>query len=202
MWIQDEYCDDVNNNVACKFDGGACCNNNFVNKTTYCHTCKECAILDETSKISNFNCVEAWIGDGFCDDVNNKAECKFDFGDCCNNNNTGKHTYCDLCNECEILNENPCVNSWFGDNYCDDYNNNEVCKFDNGDCCDLTNKITDNPDKNKYCEFCRNCIILDSDCVDSWNNDTFCDDYNNNELCKFDGGDCCKNCELVKKTLM
>ena len=147
----------------------------------------------------NFNCIDAWIGDGFSDDVNNKAECKFDFGDCCNNNNPDKHVYCDTCNECEILNEDPCVNSWFNDTYCDDYNNNELCKFDNGDCCDLTN--TNNTDKNKYCEFCRNCIISDLDCVTSWIHDGYCDDHNNKALCDWDGRDCCNETNRHSSTL-
>ena len=29
QWADDEYCDDENNNADCKYDGGACCNNNF-----------------------------------------------------------------------------------------------------------------------------------------------------------------------------
>ena len=153
----------------------------------HCDDCTEC-------KISNFTCIEAWIGDGFCDDVNNKAQCKFDFGDCCNNKNPDYDIYCYNCTECEILKEEPCVYSWFGDNYCDDYNNNELCKFDGGDCCNNTDS-----EKHKYCDTCSECLVNDQTCVDSWNNDTFCDDYNNNELCKFDGGDCCKNREFVKK---
>jgi trypsin len=29
QWADDQYCDDENNNADCKYDGGACCNNNF-----------------------------------------------------------------------------------------------------------------------------------------------------------------------------
>ena len=28
-----------------------------------------------------------------------------------------------------------CADSWIGDNYCDDENNNAACQFDGGDCC-------------------------------------------------------------------
>ena len=28
-------------------------------------------------------CITSWIGDSFCDDENNVAECEFDGGDCC-----------------------------------------------------------------------------------------------------------------------
>ena len=35
-----------------------------------------------------------WIGDGYCDDVNNNEECQWDGGDCCGDNvNT---QYCDF----------------------------------------------------------------------------------------------------------
>ena len=27
--------------------------------------------------------IPSWIGDGFCDDINNNPECNFDGGDCC-----------------------------------------------------------------------------------------------------------------------
>ena len=38
--------------------------------------------------------VDNWVGDDYCDDENNKAECKFDGGDCCNNSKPGWNTYC------------------------------------------------------------------------------------------------------------
>ena len=40
-WEKDGFCDDVNNNCGCEWDGGDCCGDNV--KTTYC---KECACLD------------------------------------------------------------------------------------------------------------------------------------------------------------
>jgi hypothetical protein len=27
-----------------------------------------------------------WLGDGFCDDINNNEDCGFDYGDCCGSN--------------------------------------------------------------------------------------------------------------------
>ena len=41
-WIGDAYCDDINNNVACNFDGGDCCGSNV--NTEYC---LECLCLEE-----------------------------------------------------------------------------------------------------------------------------------------------------------
>ena len=36
QWSVDNWCDDENNNVACNFDGGACCNNDFPGWDAYC----------------------------------------------------------------------------------------------------------------------------------------------------------------------
>ena len=45
-----------------------------------------------------------WQGDGYCDDVNNDADCEFDGGDCCGDDvNTN---YCTAC-ECLEPNEQP-----------------------------------------------------------------------------------------------
>ena len=41
-----------------------------------------------------------WIGDGFCDDVTNNANCHFDGGDCC-----GLNVNTDWCTECQCLND-------------------------------------------------------------------------------------------------
>ena len=51
--IDDGYCDAVNNNEECKWDGGDCCGSN--------------------EKMSNF----------ICNDESNTEECKWDGGDCC-----------------------------------------------------------------------------------------------------------------------
>ena len=42
-----------------------------------------------------------YIGDGYCDDGNNKLECNFDQGDCC-----GHKVNKDYCKECTCY-ENP-----------------------------------------------------------------------------------------------
>ena len=36
-WISDGSCDDINNNVQCKFDGGDCCGFNVLKQ--YCFEC-------------------------------------------------------------------------------------------------------------------------------------------------------------------
>ena len=37
-----------------------------------------------------------WIGDGFCDDLNNNKDCEFDGGDCCGF--SAKKVFCVKCN--------------------------------------------------------------------------------------------------------
>ena len=37
--------------------------------------------------------VEAYVGDGYCDDYNNSADCNYDGGDCC----YGSHGLCEDC---------------------------------------------------------------------------------------------------------
>ena len=103
---------------------------------------------------------ESWfaeyIGDGYCDDMNNVEDCQYDGGDCC-----GPDIYTDYCVECICYEssfsssgttstpsscESPLVN-FVGDGSCDDENNNEGCQFDGGDCCG-PNVLTD------YCTEC------------------------------------------------
>ena len=36
-WKNDKWCDDINNNEACGWDGGACCNNSQSNWDNYCY---------------------------------------------------------------------------------------------------------------------------------------------------------------------
>ena len=40
--------------------------------------------------------IENWIGDGFCDDLNNNKDCEFDGGDCCGL--SAKKVFCVKCN--------------------------------------------------------------------------------------------------------
>ena len=90
-WIDDGYCDDHNNKPACQWDGRDCCGvtNPNTKKNLYCNTCTEC----ESS-----GCIGDWIGDGYCDDNNNKIACNFDDGDCCSSNNNDWNKYCIECN--------------------------------------------------------------------------------------------------------
>ena len=42
-----------------------------------------------------------WIGDGYCDDINNNPECSYDGGDCC-----GPAVNTQWCSECQCIDEN------------------------------------------------------------------------------------------------
>merc|ERR1719277_2296636 len=87
-WEGDGWCDDGNNNAGCSFDGGDCCGDDV--KTDYCTAC-ECleepstttTATEEPTNGTTGGCVDNWIGDDYCDDMNNNPECNFDGGDCC-----------------------------------------------------------------------------------------------------------------------
>merc|ERR1711962_565907 len=150
-WLGDNYCDDDTNNAACKWDGGDCCNNDNLNWKKYCKVC-ECLDPDESAGTCE---KPRWIGDTYCDDATNNAACKWDGGDCCNNDNPDWKRDCKIC-ECLDPDESPgtCEKpGWIGDTYCDDETNNAACNWDGGDCCN-----NDNPDWKEYCTVCE-CII-------------------------------------------
>ena len=104
-WIGDAYCDDENNNMDCSYDGGDCCGCN-VN----IEVCNVCVCLDPNASGGSTTCPPttttaggctgiggdpSWIGDAYCDDINNNMDCSYDGGDCCGCNvNT---QYCSVC---------------------------------------------------------------------------------------------------------
>ena len=78
-------------------------------------SCSECAChLIETCAAG----YHPLVGNGFCDDGTNIAECEYDGGDCCSNPNM------------------------VGNGFCNDETNHLGCNYDGGDCC-LMNVNTD-----------------------------------------------------------
>ena len=92
--IANGKCDNVNNFPTCSYyDGGDCRPPNITNWPGCPHN-------------------PALIGDGTCDDhLKTKAECNYDFPDCCPNHES------------------------VGDGECNPENLNDLCMNDGGDCC-------------------------------------------------------------------
>jgi len=165
-------------------------------EAVYKCNCQGCACSSKqvVSKACTGSCgLAAYKGDGFCDDANNNCGCEYDEGDCCGP--TVSKKYCKAC-KCidpgfKVKHYTGCgKDAYKGDGVCDDHNNNPGCEYDGGDCCA---KSLGSAVKTTYCHKC--------ECLDpnpkpkcknpSYKGDGVCDDVNNNELCEFDGGDCC-----------
>jgi hypothetical protein len=262
----------------CSYDGGDCCGCNV--QTDYCDvcgcldpngsgggtTCPQTTIgttnpttgttnpttgpTNQTTAAGGCTGTLSWIGDNYCDDINNNMDCSYDGGDCCGCN--VQTSYCDVCGcldpngsgggttcpqtttgstSTTTVTANPttgptnqttaaggCNDAWIGDNYCDDSNNNMDCSYDSGDCCGC----------NVDTSYCSVCGCLDPNgsgggttcpqtttgttnpsnaptnpttaggCTGNtgWIGDDYCDDENNNVECSYDGGDCC-GCNVV-----
>ncbi|CAM9855816.1 unnamed protein product, partial [Ascophyllum nodosum] len=92
-----------------------------------------------------------------------------------------------------------------GDSKCDNINNNEECAYDGGDCCPCINYAPLSDESyvvQRWDMFCRDprsgCldprVDMYPNCTDGVIpniGDGWCDVENNNEGCRFDGGDCC-----------
>ena len=101
-----------------------------------------------------------------------------------------------------------CFDQWLGDGYCDDENNNDVCNYDDGDCCDSTNP---NPDKYIFCDICFDTetdLCLEElykdkevpECEYQFIGDRVCNTDNNLAYCYYDGGDCDLDTDSIKTT--
>ena len=151
------------------------------------------------------------VGDGYCDDEANIAECGHDFDDCCqveNDRSLCQNCLCILSNsERQVIKDENCgsFNFYLGDGICDLAYNNAANFFDVGDCCltiqDLMcrqeiiypgNYVTSNyvtcPDNL--------CIESNNFCIPEQLGDGICQDHNNGPFCDFDLGDCCLNLSL------
>ena len=89
----------------------------------------------------------AWVGDGFCQDLTNNEECDFDGGECC-----GSCVNTKYCNDCKCVGEQigevADNNAFFSNDNCQDELNNAQCNYDGFDCCASYNR------NNEYCSQC------------------------------------------------
>ena len=100
--VQDGYCDDESNNYDCNFDGNDCCYH-CVNKDH----CRDCLCLIGTLAQDSPSSINPLIGDGYCQDGMNSAQCNFDGGDCC-----GSCVNTDYCTNCSCIGNILVDDSW------------------------------------------------------------------------------------------
>merc|ERR1712021_66323 len=180
--FNDGICDDINNNKGCSFDGGDCCDyksgwDSRCKQNNGDCTCKE-QCKDGTSGTSTEWCNQNVISQGSCESSGcSSGGVSMVCGQVCKRG----CMKCDA-NDCQDIGTNM---GNYGDNFCNDIVKNGLCDKTNAacgkeSCGDLCKKSCDQckPDPTKLCE------------KDKFN-DGVCDDLNNNEMCSFDGGDCC-----------
>ena len=98
-------------------------------------------------------CKEEWkwmIGNFYCDDFLNNANCSFDGGDCCNP--TANKEFCFECTCFEDSNCPTLLLNLVGNGYCNDETNIAGCNYDGGDCCGTCGNM----------ETCSECICYET----------------------------------------
>jgi hypothetical protein len=122
------------------------------------------------------------VGNGFCNDDTNVAECDYDGGDCCGNCVVTEH--CEDC-ACLGITSDEVTNPLVGNSLCNDETNNLNCNYDGGDCCGY----------NINSEHCTECTCFHQETclagVHPLVGDGVCNDETNIAGCNYDGGDCC-----------
>eukprot|EP00903_Cladosiphon_okamuranus_P008222 g7915.t1 len=243
--IGNGYCDQGNNKEACNYDGGDCCSCTCVAQDDDYGGCGNWAnfacidpmapcVDDDSVTVDMIDICDAGsIGNGYCDDYNNNAECAYDGGDCCSCTCDSAALGADDDYACQygfacVDPSAPCVNddditvdmlencNWvmgIGNGYCDMEMNTPECNYDGGDCCECTCEVPQTYTDDYYFYYssgrwsgCNEfaCINPESPCVDDSITvdmiencnvlsigDGYCNSRNNNELCLYDGGDCC-----------
>ncbi|CAN0440595.1 unnamed protein product, partial [Pylaiella littoralis] len=245
--IGNGYCDQDNNKAECAYDGGDCCSCTCEaadNSWDDDYSCSEFACIDPAATCVDDDDITAemvencgyvtGLGNGYCDQDNNKAECGYDGGDCCSctctvPENEWDDDYSYYCRDFACIDpEATCVDDdditaemvancgWVqgvGNGYCNQDNNNAGCGYDGGDCCSCTCTVPENEWDDDYFYGCREFACIDPEATCAEDDDItadmiencdyvrgvgngFCDESNNNALCNYDGGDCCEcTCE-------
>ena len=126
------------------------------------------------------------VGNGFCNDETNNANCNYDGGDCCvvnANTNSCSECVCHLIESC-AAGYHPLV----GNGFCNDDTNIAECDYDGGDCCGYNIN-------SEHCTEC-NCYALEicTNGIHPLVGNGLCNDDTNIVECGYDGGDCCGSC--------
>jgi hypothetical protein len=129
------------------------------------------------------------VGNGFCNDDTNVAECDFDGGDCCGCVIT---EHCEACACLDNITSGEITNPFVGNNICNDETNNLNCNYDNGDCCGYSINS----------EYCTECTCFHNETCSAgvthaFVGDGVCNDETNIAECGYDGLDCCLNHNMV-----
>jgi len=178
----DGHCDSINNNEFDGWDGGDCCHSTCKDSKYPCRQSGVChaECLDPVGTNEGCPpdiagvCISGWKGDGHCDKGNNNNRCDWDGGDCCYSTCTDSVYPCLESGVCRM----PCY---------DPYANDEECAAlpDAGQGpAKSAEEITTLKQKKPSCG-----SIPDHHL--EWVGDGHCDPVNNDELCDWDGGDCC-----------
>ncbi|CAN0304599.1 unnamed protein product [Ascophyllum nodosum] len=174
--VGDAVCDHSNNKAACAYDGGDCCECTCVDTTSNACGDEGFACIDpeapcvEDDDVTSV-CIDLYSGDGYCDSINNAAECQYD-GDTDQESALKRQqvlsAFCNTCVDAEYL--------------CDD--------FGGSACIDPDAPCVDDDDYTSAYNSLSS-INPTTGCIDSYIGDGFCDLPNNLADCQFDGGDCC-----------
>lgn len=145
--IGNRYCDNINNNPECDYDGGDCCYCTCVDEEFPCGHESEYDCLDPSADCDVNACQGPinFIGDGDCDEPNYNPECDYDGGDCCpctcvdGDYPCGRlgYNWKDPVAQCDVVGCEGHVEV-IGDGECNSENNTSGCQYDGGDCCSCT----------------------------------------------------------------
>ena len=96
----------INNNIQYCTDC-SCLDPNGGNSTTNAASTTGGTTWSPTTSVNpttSGGCNSGWIGDNYCDDINNNMNCSYDGGDCCNS--CGSVVNTDWCSVCACLDPN------------------------------------------------------------------------------------------------
>ena len=130
------------------------------------------------------------VGNGFCNDETNNADCNYDGGDCCvmnANPNSCSECVCHLIETCAAG-----YHPWVGNGFCNDETNIAECNYDSGDCCGYS--VNSEHCTECTCFYQETCL---AGVTHAFVGDGICNDETNIVECDYDGGDCCPNPNLV-----